>query len=123
MSIANSPLFKTAMFAEDPNWGRILCAIGNIESNVNDLSKIEIYIGNNLVFKNNSIYKNYSESKSKKYLKNKNLEINIKYNNGNKSIFDLIPQKRYNCEIEISILWVNNNNYGILLKLLNINDV
>ena len=85
MSIANSPLFKTAMFAEDPNWGRILCAIGNIESNVNDLSKIEIYIGNNLVFKNNSIYKNYSESKSKKYLKNKNLEINIKYNNGKES--------------------------------------
>ena len=85
MSIANSPLFKTAMFAEDPNWGRILCAIGNIESNVNDLSKIEIYIGNNLVFKNNSIYKNYSESKAKKYLKNKNLEINIKYNNGKES--------------------------------------
>ena len=85
MSIANSPLFKTAMFAEDPNWGRILCAIGNIESNVNDLSKIEIYIGNILVFKNNSIYKNYSESKAKKYLKNKNLEINIKYNNGKES--------------------------------------
>jgi len=85
MAIANSPLFKTAMFAEDPNWGRILCAIGNIESNVNDLSKIDIYIGNILVFKNNSIYKNYSESKAKKYLKNKNLEINIKYNNGKES--------------------------------------
>ena len=34
---------------------------------------------------NNSIYKNYSESKAKKYLKNKNLEINIKYNNGKES--------------------------------------
>ena len=28
MSVANSPLVKTAFFGEDPNWGRVICAVG-----------------------------------------------------------------------------------------------
>jgi glutamate N-acetyltransferase/amino-acid N-acetyltransferase len=82
MSIANSPLVKTALFAEDPNWGRILSAIGNIDTKVKDLSKVEIYIGNFLVFKNNKVSNKYKENKVKKYLKNKNIEINVNYNTG-----------------------------------------
>lgn len=82
MSIANSPLVKTALFAEDPNWGRILSAIGNAETKFKDLSKIKISLGKFLVFKNNEIYKNYSEKNCKKYLKNKNIEINIDCSNG-----------------------------------------
>ena len=85
MSIAKSPLVKTAMFAEDPNWGRILCAIGNVDTKIKDLSKIEIYIGNFLVFTKNQINKKYVESKVKKYLKNKNIDITVKYNSGSKS--------------------------------------
>lgn len=85
MSIANSPLVKTALFAEDPNWGRILSAVGNSEIKVNDFSKIKISIGKFLVFKNNKIYKNYVEKNCKKYLKNKNISINIDCANGNYS--------------------------------------
>lgn len=82
MSIANSPLVKTALFAEDPNWGRILSAVGNAETQLKNLSKIEISIGKFLVFKNNSIYKNYIEKDCKKYLKNRNIEINVDCANG-----------------------------------------
>jgi len=82
MSVANSPLVKTALFAEDPNWGRILSAIGNINTNVKDLSNIELRLGKILIYKNNRLYKNYKENIAKKYLKNKNIEINIKYNTG-----------------------------------------
>ena len=82
MSIANSPLVKTALFAEDPNWGRILSAIGNIDTRKNNISRIEIYFGSILVFKNNKVSDKYKESKAKKYLKNKNIEININYNTG-----------------------------------------
>ncbi len=85
MSIAKSPLVKTAIFAEDPNWGRILSAIGNVQTKVKDLSKIEIYIGNFLVFKDNQINKNYVENRVKKYLKNDNVDITIKYNGGKES--------------------------------------
>ena len=85
MSIAKSPLVKTAMFAEDPNWGRILCAVGNVDTNIKDLSKIEIYIGKFLVFKNNQLCQNYVEKKVKKYLKNKNIDISVNYNTGKHS--------------------------------------
>ncbi len=82
MSIANSPLVKTALFAEDPNWGRILSAIGNANIDRNDLAKIEIYIGKLLVYKNNQLYKKYNETLAARYLKNKNIDLNIFLNNG-----------------------------------------
>ena len=82
MSIANSPLVKTALFAEDPNWGRILSAIGNANIDKNDLANIEIYIGKLLVYKNNQLYKKYSEITAARYLKNKNIDLNIFLNNG-----------------------------------------
>lgn len=82
MSVANSPLVKTALFAEDPNWGRILSAIGNVNTNVKDLSNIELRLGKILIYKNNKLNAKYSEETAKKYLKNKNIEINIKYNTG-----------------------------------------
>ena len=55
------------------------------QTKVKDLSKIEIYIGNFLVFKDNQINKNYVENKVKKYLKNDNVDITIKYNGGKES--------------------------------------
>ncbi len=85
MSVANSPLVKTALFAEDPNWGRILSAIGNSDIDINDYTKIEIYFDDILIFKDGEIYANYNEEMAKKYLKNKNLIINIIFNTGNSS--------------------------------------
>ena len=82
MSVANSPLVKTALFAEDPNWGRILSAIGNVNTSVKDLSKIELRLGKILIYKNNKLNSKYNEKAAKKYLKNKNIEIYIKYNTG-----------------------------------------
>ena len=86
MSIANSSLVKTALFAEDPNWGRILSAIGNSNINKSSISNLEIYIGKYLIFKNNKLYKKYNESLVAKYLKNKNIDLNIFLNNGKYNI-------------------------------------
>ena len=86
MSVANSLLVKTALFAEDPNWGRILSAIGNSDSSIKDLSNIEIYLGKILIFKNNKIYEKYNEEFAVKYLKNSDIEINIVINNGKESV-------------------------------------
>ena len=82
MKIAKSALVKTAMFAEDPNWGRILSAVGNAETKLNNLKKITISLGNIILFKNSEIYQKYNETKAIKYLKNKNIDINIDCNNG-----------------------------------------
>ncbi|MDI6641173.1 MAG: bifunctional glutamate N-acetyltransferase/amino-acid acetyltransferase ArgJ [Elusimicrobiota bacterium] len=53
VAIAKSVLVKTAIFGADPNWGRIVAAIGNSQANFNP-EKIDIYINNFLVAKNST---------------------------------------------------------------------
>ena len=53
-SIANSPLFKTAIAGEDPNWGRIVMAIGKTGESIVS-NKIQIKIGNYLVTDQNKV--------------------------------------------------------------------
>ena len=60
-SIANSPLFKTAIAGEDPNWGRILMAAGKSGENI-VANKIKVKIGNYLVAEQSMASKDYKES-------------------------------------------------------------
>ena len=48
-TIAHSPLVKTAIFASDPNWGRLLAAIGRANVDTLDVNKISILINSELV--------------------------------------------------------------------------
>jgi len=50
-SVATSSLVKTALFGEDPNWGRIFCAVGNAGVPF-DPDKVDILLNNNLLVKN-----------------------------------------------------------------------
>ncbi len=80
-SIANSPLVKTAVAGEDANWGRVIMAIGKTEENINQ-NKIKVSFGNNVVCENGSISKKINIRRLNSYMKNKNIEINIKLNSG-----------------------------------------
>jgi glutamate N-acetyltransferase/amino-acid N-acetyltransferase len=80
-SIANSPLVKTAIAGEDPNWGRILMAIGKAKEKI-DPTKISIKIGNNKIVTNGAKDDNYNEGKTHNYLKNKEISIEIDLNHG-----------------------------------------
>lgn len=51
MTIANSPLVKTAVFGEDPNWGRVLCAAGRSSARI-DPSKVTLYFGDVKIVEN-----------------------------------------------------------------------
>ena len=84
MSVGNSLLVKTALFAQDPNWGRIISAIGNVKIKAKDINRYTISFGKSIVFKNGCRAKNYDEKKLLKYLKNKEIDINICCNSGNK---------------------------------------
>ena len=75
-SIANSPLFKTAIFGEDPNWGRIVMAIGKAGEPASR-DKVKIWIGNNLVASEGVVDINYKEDIVADYMKNKNINIKI----------------------------------------------
>lgn len=66
-SIARSNLFKTAMFGNDPNWGRILSAVGQLHTGI-DFSKVKLYIGNFLIYDGSPV--EYDRSEAIEYLKN-----------------------------------------------------
>jgi len=81
-SIANSPLFKTAIAGEDPNWGRIVMGIGKAGENITP-NKVQIKIGNYLVAEQSKIAKDYKESDIKQYMKWGSINIEVNLNIGN----------------------------------------
>tara|TARA_Y100000590_G_scaffold155892_1_gene179182 strand:+ start:641 stop:1945 length:1305 start_codon:yes stop_codon:yes gene_type:complete len=83
-SIANSPLVKTAIAGEDPNWGRIIMAIGKSGENVHP-SKIKIKFGNYLVAEQGKISKDYNEKDLKDYMKWDSIDVEVNLNIGSAS--------------------------------------
>jgi glutamate N-acetyltransferase/amino-acid N-acetyltransferase len=83
-SIANSPLVKTAIAGEDPNWGRVIMAIGKSQATLK-INSLVILFGKISIVKNGKINPDYSEAKTAEYMKNTNIEINVKIGTGNKS--------------------------------------
>ncbi len=82
-SIANSPLVKTAIAGEDPNWGRIVMAIGKSNVQIN-LEKLSIKFGEFSIVNNGKLNLNYNESDIINYMKNDNIDININIFKGSK---------------------------------------
>ena len=82
-SVANSPLVKTAVGASDPNWGRIIMAIGKTKEKINP-KKINLKIGSNIIIKDGEVSRSYSETRTKKYMRGKDilLDINLGIGNG-----------------------------------------
>ena len=81
-SIANSPLVKTAVAGEDPNWGRIVMGIGK-SGEIVDPKKLKIKIGNYLVADNGKISETYDEKKLKEYMEWDSIEIEVNLKLGN----------------------------------------
>ncbi|MDC3127573.1 bifunctional glutamate N-acetyltransferase/amino-acid acetyltransferase ArgJ [Candidatus Pelagibacter bacterium] len=81
-SIANSPLVKTAVAGEDPNWGRIIMGIGKSGETI-DFKKLKIKLGDFIVAENGKIADSYNEQKLKDYMKwdSVMIEINLKLGN------------------------------------------
>ncbi len=83
-SISNSPLVKTAIAGEDPNWGRIAMAIGKTEIKV-DINKLTIFFGPYKIFSKNDLSKDYDEQKVSDYMKNESIEITVDIGMGKKN--------------------------------------
>ena len=81
-SIANSPLVKTAVAGEDPNWGRIAMGIGK-SGEIIDQKKLKIKIGNFIVAENGKISDSFDEKKIKEYMEWDSIEIEVNLKLGN----------------------------------------
>ncbi len=95
-SIANSPLVKTAIAGEDPNWGRILMAIGKAGVTINS-EKISIKFGNLGIVQGGKIDTNYNEPDVLDYMKGSNIDINLNISNGSKNftVYTMDLTKKY----------------------------
>ena len=83
-SVANSPLVKTAIAGEDPNWGRVIMAIGKAGPNIN-LKKLSLKFGDLKIIQNGKLHQDYEEIKASSYMKNENIELDIEIFTGTKS--------------------------------------
>ena len=81
MSIANSPLVKTAIAGEDPNWGRIVMAVGKAGVPI-DQNRLEIFIGGQLVAKDGAVAPGYDEAKAARHMKGREIDIAVRVGDG-----------------------------------------
>jgi glutamate N-acetyltransferase / amino-acid N-acetyltransferase len=76
MAIANSPLVKTAIAGQDPNWGRIVMAVGKSGAKA-DRDRLSIRFGDVVVAENGQRAASYSEAEAAAYMKGETLVIGV----------------------------------------------
>jgi glutamate N-acetyltransferase/amino-acid N-acetyltransferase len=84
-TIAHSPLVKTALFASDPNWGRILAAVGRSGISNFDLSKVAIYLGNVCIVDGGEPAADYTEQKGQQVTSQDEILIRVVLGRGDAS--------------------------------------
>lgn len=103
MSVVSSNLVKAALFGSDPNWGRIICAIGYSGGDF-DPSKVDLYFKSSLgeiqVFKN-GINIDFDEVKASNILKDENIVLCINLNDGKYSA------KAWGCDLTYKYVEIN----------------
>jgi glutamate N-acetyltransferase/amino-acid N-acetyltransferase len=85
LTVANSPLVKTAFFASDPNWGRILAAIGRTTLPDLDIEKISISLNDVKIVKSGKRAENYTEAEGQRVMNQEEITISISLGRGSAS--------------------------------------
>lgn len=82
-AVAHSPLIKTALFASDPNWGRIVAAIGYAGVENLDATKVRVHLNDVLIVENGGRAASYTEEQGQKVMSGSDIAININLGRGN----------------------------------------
>jgi len=85
LTVANSPLVKTAFFASDPNWGRILAAIGRTTLPDLDIERISISLNDVKIVESGKRAENYTEAEGQRVMKQEEITISISLGRGSAS--------------------------------------
>lgn len=81
-TIAHSPLVKTALFASDANWGRILAAVGRAGIKDLDVNKVQLYLDDVLIADNGARATSYTEEQGAKVMVQDTITITLALNRG-----------------------------------------
>lgn len=81
-AVAHSPLIKTALFASDPNWGRIVAAIGYAGVPNLDATKVRVHLNETLIVENGGRAKTYTEEQGQAVMSQAEITISIHLGRG-----------------------------------------
>lgn len=81
-AIAESPLVKTAFFASDPNWGRILAAIGRSGVDDLDIDKVSVFLGSSQIVADGCRFPDYTEAQGQAAMTQPEITIRVELARG-----------------------------------------
>ena len=84
-TVSHSPLIKTAFFASDPNWGRILAAVGRAGIKNFDINKVSIFLDDVCIVKNGAVANEYTEQQGQAIMDQEEITVQILLGRGNYS--------------------------------------
>lgn len=100
-SIAHSPLVKTAIFASDPNWGRILCAIGYAKIQDLDVEKVQVWLDEVQLCKDGGAAADYTEEAGARVMQQSEMTIRVDLGRGTAK--DTV----YTCDLSYDYVKIN----------------
>lgn len=100
-TVAHSPLVKTALYASDPNWGRILAAVGRAGVDGMDLNAIEIWLGEVCLVRNGGRAEDYSEERGQAVMDQEEITIRIVLKRGT------VRERVWTCDFSHDYVTIN----------------
>ena len=100
-SIAHSPLVKTAIFASDPNWGRILAAIGYAGVPNLDVEKIQVWLDEVQICKDGGAAADYTEAEGARVMSQPEMTIRVDLGRGD------FKDTVYTCDLSYDYVKIN----------------
>ena len=100
-SIAESPLIKTALFASDPNWGRIVMAIGKAGVQQLDVNNVQVWLGDVQICRDGGAAADYTEAAGVEVMSQS--EITIRVDLGRGQAKDTV----YTCDLSYDYVKIN----------------
>ena len=100
-TIAHSPLVKTALFAGDPNWGRILAAVGRAGIADLDLGNIHIYLDDLCIVRDGGRAPGYTEAAGQQVMDRKEITIRVVLNRGDSA------EQIWTCDLSYDYVKIN----------------
>lgn len=101
-TIAGSSLVKTAFFASDPNWGRILAAIGRANVNQFDIGRVAIWLDNVQIVSDGGLAPGYSESAAQVVMSRDDIQVRVSLGRGRAS------QRVLSCDLSYDYIRINS---------------
>ena len=81
-TVAHSPLVKTACYAGDPNWGRIVAALGRSPVAELDIARVRCFLGEHCIFRDGAVARDYDEARAKEIMSAPEIAIRVELGRG-----------------------------------------